>query len=182
MGAFDYYKHYTFEDYKLWEGDWELYSGYPVSMSPAPMINHQALVMEIAYQLKTSIVSCERCLLLAEVDYKLSDDTIFRPDVVLICDEPNDAYITKAPEIVIEVVSPSTARNDEVYKFERYAAEKVTYYVLVYPDGLYAKVYKLESGKYDKQGDFSTQRYDFKETLCNASVDFDKVFQRFRNK
>lgn len=180
MGALDFLKHYTYEDYKLWEGKWELYEGFPVAMSPAPMISHQTIAYAIATQLTNSIGECERCVALGESDYKLSDDTIFRPDVVLICDEPHDAYITKAPEIVVEVVSPSTAKNDEGYKFKKYEAEKVMYYVIVYPKELYAKVYKLKDGKYDKQGDFSTQSYSFDKTLCKASVDFEKVFRRFR--
>ena len=40
MAVVDHIKHYTYDDYKKWEGDWELYEGYPVAMSPAPMIRH----------------------------------------------------------------------------------------------------------------------------------------------
>ena len=144
------------------------------------MTVHQAIFYEIARQLGNAIEGCERCIVLGEEDYKLADDTVLRPDVALICDEPNESYITKAPEIIVEVVSPSTAKNDEGYKFEKYEAEKVMYYIIVYPQELYAKVYKLKDGKYDKQGDFSTQSYTFEETLCKAKVDFDKVFKRFR--
>ncbi|HIC43319.1 MAG TPA: Uma2 family endonuclease [Sulfurimonas sp.] len=180
MGALDYLPHYTYDEYKLWEGKWELFEGSPIAMSPAPMINHQAIAYAIATQLSNEISECDRCLALGESDYKLSDDTVLRPDVVLICDEPNDAYITKAPEIIVEVISKSTAKNDENYKFDKYQAEKVKYYIIVYPDELYAKVYKLENSKYDKQGDFSTQTYNFDETLCKVSINFDKVFKRFR--
>ena len=180
MAALDYLKHYTYDDYKLWEGQWELYEGFPVAMSPAPIIIHQTLASMIITQLSNSISECERCFVLGESDYKLADDTIFRPDVALICDEPHDAYITKAPEIVVEVLSPSTAKNDEGYKFQKYEAEKVKYYIIVYPDELYAKVYKLKDGKYDKQGDFSKENYNFEETLCKASIDFNNVFKRFR--
>ena len=132
-------------------------------------------------------------MVLGEEDYKLSDDTVLRPDVVLICDEPNEAYITKAPEIVVEIVSKSSARNEKVnrkardaalgyehYKFDRYEAEKVNYYILVYPNELYAKAYRLVNGKYDKQGDFSRDSYEFDDTTCGVSIDFDKVFRRFR--
>ncbi len=182
MGAVDYLPYYTYDDYKLWEGRWELYDGSPIAMSPAPMITHQAIAMEIAYELKNTIGECERCLVLGEEDYKLSNDTVLRPDVVLICDEPHEAYITKAPEIIIEVLSKSTAKNDENYKFHKYEAEKVTYYVLVYPNDLRAKVYKLLDGKYDKQGDFSKETYEFDETLCKAGINFDNVFKRFRKK
>ena len=181
MAARDHLPHYTYDDYKLWKGNWELYEGYPVAMSPAPMIIHQTLAGNIITQLNNSISEeCYRCVTLGETDYKLADDTILRPDVVLICDEPNDAYITKAPEIIVEVISKSTAKNDENYKYDKYEAEKVKYYIIVYPDELYAKVYKLKDRKYDKQGDFSKETYAFKETLCKASVDFEKVFKRFR--
>lgn len=181
MAAPDHLPHYTYDDYKLWEGNWELYEGFPVAMSPAPMIIHQTLAGNIITQLNNSISEeCYKCAALGEADYKLSDDTILRPDVVLLCDEPHDAYITKAPEIIVEVISKSTAKNDENYKFDKYEAEKVMYYIIVYPDALYAKVYKLKDGKYDKQGDFSMESYDFEETLCKASIDFDKVFKRFR--
>ena len=180
MGALDYLKHYTYEDYVLWEGKWELYEGFPVAMSPAPMINHQVIAYEIARQLGNAIENCMECVVLGEEDYKLADDTILRPDVALLCNEAHTMYITKAPEIIVEVISPSTAKNDEGYKFQKYEAEKVMYYVIVYPKDLYAKVYKLKDGKYDKQGDFSNESYDFKETLCHASIDFEKVFKRFR--
>ncbi len=180
MGAVDYLPHYTYADYKNWEGKWELYNGCPVAMSPTPMINHQAIAYRIAMELGNQVEECERCLVLGEEDWKLSDDTVLRPDIVLICDEPNDAYITKAPEIIIEVISKSTAKRDETYKFDIYEKEKVKYYIIVYPDDLKAKVYKLTDTKYDKQGDFSKDSYEFEETTCKANINFDKVFKRFR--
>ena len=182
MAAIGYPPHYTYEDYRLWEGKWELYDGSPVAMTPAPMISHQAIAYALARELGNSIEECEECLVLGGEDYKPSDDTILKPDVVLICNEPNDTYITKAPEIIIEVISKSTARNDEKYKFGRYEAEKVKYYLLVYPDDLYAKVYRLIDSRYDKQGDFSSESYIFEDTTCKSSIDFDKVFKRFRKK
>lgn len=180
MGAIDYLPSYTYADYKDWQGKWELYEGHPVAMSPAPMINHQGIAFEMAHQLRISIDECNRCLVLCEEDWKLSDDTVLRPDAVLICDEPHDMYITKAPEIIIEVISKSTAKRDENYKFDMYEKEKVKYYIIVYPDDLRAKVYKLEGSKYDKQGDFSYETYEFEETLCKASINFSKVFKKFR--
>ena len=173
-------EYYTYDDYKKWEGNWELIDGVPLAMSPAPMINHQVLAGNILFELKKSVDDCENCVVASEVDYKIADDTILRPDVVLTCNEPNDAYLTKAPEIVVEVISKSTAKRDEKYKFEIYEKEKVKYYILVYPDDLRAKVYKLINSKYEKEGDFSYESYIFEESKCNASVDFEKVFRKFR--
>lgn len=174
--------HYTYADYKLWEGDWELYDGIAVAMSPAPIRKHQSIESEIIYNVRNQLDDCTTCEVLAEVDYKISDDTILRPDVVLTCGETNENYLTKAPEIIVEIISKSTAKRDETYKFDIYEAEKVNYYIIVYPDDLIAKVYKLDEKKYDKQGDFSMETYEFSETSCCVKIDFESVFRRFRSK
>ncbi len=44
---------YTYEDYVQWEGDWELIYGQAIAMAPAPMINHQAVIVAILSQLYT---------------------------------------------------------------------------------------------------------------------------------
>lgn len=180
MGELDYLPSYTYADYKEWEGKWELYEGHPVAMSPAPMINHQAIAAAMIRELSNNIENCDKCLVLGEADWKLSNETVLRPDVVLICDETHEAYMTKSPEIIIEIISKSTAKRDENYKFDIYEKEKVKYYIIIYPDDLKAKVYKIEDSKYDKQGDFSLESYEFEETLCKASIDFSKVFKKFR--
>ena len=171
---------YTYEDYKRWEGDWELYGGVPVAMSPAPLKKHQSLASEFIYNFRDALAQCPDCEVLGEVDYKIADDTILRPDIALTCNEENEVHLVKAPEIIVEIISPSTAKRDEKYKFEIYEAQKVKYYILVYPDDLYAKVYKLKESKYDKEGDFSSEIYSFEETKCQVELDFQKVFKRFR--
>jgi len=173
--------HYTYNDYKLWKGDWELMNGHPIAMSPAPMCKHQSLASFIITEINNQLDECPLCEVLGEVDYKISDDTILRPDIVLTCGETNESYLTKAPEIIVEIISPSTARRDETYKFDIYEAEKVKYYIIIYPDELIAKVYKLDAKEYDKQGDFSEEVYDFTETTCNIKIDFKRVFKRFRS-
>ena len=171
---------YTYDDYKVWDGDWELIEGVPVAMSPAPVRRHQALATEIIFHLREQLEDCEACEVLGEIDYKVCDDTVLRPDVVVTCGETSDAYLVKAPEIVVEILSPATARRDEKVKFQIYEQEKVRYYILVYPEDLSAKIYKLEGKRYDKQGDFSNESYRFDETTCPITLDFGKVFSRFR--
>lgn len=177
-------EYYTYDDYLLWEGKWELIEGVPLAMemamAPAPSISHQALAYEMARILGNAIEECERCLVLGEEDWKIEEDTVLKPDVVLICDEPNTQYITKAPEIVVEVISKSTARRDERVKFEIYEREKVNYYILIYPNELKAKLYRLVDGKYSKEGDFFNQEYTFEDTTCDVTINFSKVFKRFK--
>jgi Uma2 family endonuclease len=182
MSALDYLPHYTYEDLKIWEDNWEIIDGIAYAMSPSATISHQTIAFEIAFNLRSSIGDCERCLVIGEEDYVINDDTIVRPDVVLICNEPSTQYITKAPEIVVEVISKSTIKKDEGLKFELYEFQKVKYYVIAYPDELIAKVYKLKNHAYILEGEFSNETYEFEGTTCPALVDFENVFKRFKKK
>ena len=183
MGAIPI-EHYTYDDYAQWEGKWELIEGLPYAMSPSPMRIHQNITTEIIFRLRDQLESkrCTNCEVLGEFDYKIANDTVLRPDVVFTCNETNERYLTKAPQIIFEVISSNTAKRDEVYKFSLYEIEKVPYYVLVYPDDLKAKIYKLKDGKYDKEGDFTEEKYFFKDIECEIEMDFKKIFKRFREK
>jgi Uma2 family endonuclease len=180
MGAHAYQEHYTYKDYQIWEGDWELIYGQPIAMAPSPMITHQAIANLIAFELTHAMQECEKCLVLGEEDWKISDDTVVRPDVVMICNEPHDAYITKRPEIVVEVTSKSTIKRDESIKYELYQDEKVPYYIIVYPNDLKARIYKLIDGKFESQGSFLDEVYHLDNVHCEAKIDFNRVFKRFR--
>jgi len=173
---------YTYDDYKNWEGDWELIEGIPVSMAPAPMRIHQNIATELIFALKGSLeeIECPDCMVSFENDWKLSNNTVVRPDVVLVCNDENEKYLTKAPKIIIEILSPSTAKKDETVKFDIYEAEKVQYYILVYPNDLKAKVYTLEKNVYTKVGDFTHEKLKFEDLECELEIDFAKVFERFR--
>jgi len=173
-------EYYTYEDYTAWEGDWELIYGVPLAMSPSPSVHHQVIAYDIAFELKLHAKTCEKCLILGEMDWKVNDDTVVKPDVVIICDEPNSAYMTKAPEIIVEVISKSTAKRDEKTKFKLYQEEGVKYYIIVYPDDLKAKVYRLENNQYIKEGDYTHEKFNFEDTHCQSAIDFGSVFKRFR--
>jgi len=173
---------YTYDDYVNWEGEWELIEGIPVSMAPAPMRIHQNIATELLFVLKSSLdeESCPECMLSYENDWKVSEETVLRPDIVLVCDDEHEAYLTKAPKIVVEILSPSTAKKDETVKFDIYEAEGVQYYILVYPDDLKAKVDSLKDGKFIKVADFTHEVLDFDDLECDITLDFKRVFQRFR--
>jgi len=173
---------YNYHDYTMWEGLWELIEGMPVSMAPAPMRKHQNIATEIIFELKSSFKEeeCLECEVSFENDWKISNDTVLRPDIVFVCDDDNEKYLTKAPKIIVEILSPSTAKKDETVKFNIYEKEKVNYYILVYPDDLKAKVYKIKNDRYSKVGDFTKEKLVFEDIGCSLELDFQKVFRRFR--
>jgi Uma2 family endonuclease len=176
----EYIPNYTYEDYKQWEGDWELIDGVAYAMAPSPIKRHQILVLTIGNELMTKLNNCSNCEVLIDSDWKLSSHTIFKPDVSLVCNDHNENYISKTPEVIFEVISPSTASKDEELKYKIYANEGVKYYVLVYPSELIAKVYKNSEFDFKKLGEFDTETLEFTNTKCPFKFDFNQIFNRFR--
>jgi len=173
MSNLAYEEHYTKEDFMAWEGDWELIYGFPYAMAPSPSFEHQHIEGKIFRKLDEALDNCPECYALTEIDVEFSEDTIVKPDALVICYKP-DKRLTKTPEIIFEVISRSTAKRDEQLKFDLYEKEGVKYYILVYPNDTKAKVYKLHEGRYIKVGDFTDETTTF--TIKKCSIDFDFSF------
>ena len=166
--------YYTYDDYKKWEGNWELIYGQAYCMSPAPMIKHQNISNKIARYLDEAIGDCKKYQALLPVDWKISEDTVVQPDNSVICHEPqNEAYLTKAPKIIFEILSKSTAKKDKGLKFNLYEQEGVAYYIIVDPEDEVAKVYELKDGRYIKVCDASDEFVRFNIKECNNTITFD---------
>lgn len=162
---------YTAKDYQNWEGDWELIAGRAYAMSPSPFYDQQYINLKIARQLDEQLDDCPKCHAVIEMDVTLAEDTVVRPDSMVICYEP-DKKLTKAPRLVFEVLSKSTARKDEILKFDLYQSEGVKYYVLVYPEAKKAELYQLVDFNYRKIGDFTDEHYCFDLEDCDINFDF----------
>jgi Uma2 family endonuclease len=167
---------YTYEDYKLWEGDWELIGGLPVAMSPSSGFSHQKISGALYTQLNLALKDCPDCHVLYGIDWIISEDTVVRPDIIVICHEPQGEYITKTPEIIFEVVSPFTAQKDEKVKYELYEKEGVKYYGLVYPEFKVAKIYNLEGRRFVKLCDASHESVEFLLKNCKFKIDFGTIW------
>ncbi|BBP44279.1 Uma2 family endonuclease [Thiosulfativibrio zosterae] len=172
-----YLEHYTIRDYAAWDGDWELIQGAPYAMSPSPSISHQRLEQSIAAQLFDGLKQCLQCEVLSEVDWQIAEDTVVRPDILIACDIQGEK-LTQTPELIVEVVSATSAKRDEQIKFELYQKEGVKTYVLAYPEHQVAKVYVLKEGRFIKAGDFVLQTYEFEVKGCKLAVDFSQVWRK----
>jgi len=171
-----YIEHYTVDDYAQWQGEWELIEGMPYAMAPSPAVTHQSINMKIARQLDELLEECDECQALFEIDWTVCHDTVVRPDTLVICYEP-DEKLTKKPEVIFEVTSPSTVLKDEKVKFEIYEREGVNFYVMVYPSMKVAKVFELIDGRYTKKGDFSDEKVLFELDKCAFEFDFSKIWR-----
>ena len=174
----EYYPSYTYDDYKSWEGNWELIDGIAYAMAPAPMIKHQNISNKIARYLDEALEECNVCKALLPVDWRIDEKTIVQPDNLVICHTPlHDAYLSKAPKIIFEILSKSTAEKDKNLKFDLYEREAVEYYIIVNPEDAVAKVYTLNNeGKYKKIADASDESIDFALQKCAFTFDFSKIW------
>ncbi|BDY13439.1 Uma2 family endonuclease [Hydrogenimonas cancrithermarum] len=175
--ARDYKPHYTYKDYKHWEGRWEIIDGEAFAMSPAPMPSHQSISAKISAQLVVSLEKCEACHAYLPIDWHITEDTIVQPDNLVLCYKPAGSYITKAPSLIFEVVSSSTAAKDEHLKFDLYEREGVLYYVIVYPNEKMAKVFKLHEGRYVKALDATDETFTFDLKKCTIDFDFSRIWE-----
>ncbi len=173
-----YIPRYTYEDYKQWEGDWELIDGVPVAMAPSPVSEHQLLLSRLAQALENGLEECEECYVVVEEDWIVDIETVVRPDISVVCGKLQD-FIRKPPHIVVEIVSSSSAYKDERVKFELYEAEKVTYYILVYPKECKARIFTFRDGKFDKVGDFLEEEVVL-NGKCPVTIDFAKVCRKLK--
>lgn len=118
---------FCFADYQSWPATerWQLLDGQAYAMAP-PSWAHQSVVFELARQLGNALLG-HRCQARAgPVGVRLpraneSDDeicTVFEPDLLIVCDPAKiDARgVRGAPDVVIEVLSPSTASFDQIEK------------------------------------------------------------------
>jgi len=132
---------YTYDDYRqLPEGaPFELIHGHLIT-SPSPTVQHQRLVFQLGRALHAYLAATDRKgeALLAPMDVHLSEKTVVQPDVLYVSADREDRIaeqkIEGAPDLVMEVVSPSTSHRDAFDKKRLYEEHGVQEYWIVDPD------------------------------------------------
>ncbi|MCL2063811.1 MAG: Uma2 family endonuclease [Candidatus Cloacimonetes bacterium] len=132
---------YTYKDYKTWDDDvrYELIDGVAYALA-APNQNHQRVLKSLTRQLDTYFEkkSCE--LFISPSDVRLNHDTddktVVQPDLYVVCDKSklDGQNCNGAPDLVIEIVSPSTSNRDHYEKLHKYLEAGVLEYWTVDPD------------------------------------------------
>lgn len=128
----------------------ELIDGKVVMMSPRPSFNHNQAAFNIA-RLFANYLQGHKCTPIADgMDLYLTEENIFVPDFMVVCDPDKikSDGIHGAPDLVVEVLSPSTARNDRTCKMEIYARCGVREYWLVSPGDKTVEVYRTSGTEF----------------------------------
>lgn len=179
----------TFADILTWDEceRAEIICGEVVMMSPPPSTTHQEISFELCRQLGNYLKG-KQCkaypapfavrLFEADGDRPEDVDTMVEPDISIICDRRKiDKHGCKgAPDMVVEILSPSTQRHDRFVKFSLYQRAGVREYWIIDPDSKTVQSFILEDGHYSVK-EFGTAGDKIKvNVLEDCVIDLAELF------
>lgn len=132
------------------DGSWYQLINGVVIMSPRPSLPHQKLLAKIGAQLDrhTELHGGEYW---PEVDLRLAPDLVYSPDLVYMAPgrtSPSKKTLTLVPDLIVEIISPSSRRMDTKTKRSDYERFGVREYWMVEPAEKRVRVLRLVDGKY----------------------------------
>ena len=174
---------YTYEDYRRTPDDerFELLDGELIVV-PAPRVDHQRIVLRLASLLDAFVE--ERRLgvvLLAPCDVVLSDTDVVQPDVLFVAAERAHIIVPEnvrgAPDLVVEVLSPSSAKRDRIEKPALYAKHAVREYWHVDVGAGTLTVLRLADTRFEIDGVYGKGRTVTSPSLPGLRFTLDRVFR-----
>lgn len=151
-------------------------------MAPAPRPRHQAISRELLYRLLSHV----EAQALGEVYYAPIDvflpeqETPVQPDLLFIARDRLDIVrpdegIYGAPDLIVEILSPSDWYTDRKVKFPLYAETGVREYWMVDPKARTIEVYVLREATYELLGRWGAGEVARSEVLPEFEVAVDEV-------
>ena len=138
--------------------DYEIINGQVYMMS-RPATAHMQIEGNILMAFRNYLKG-KSCRPFNETDVFFDDDNNFIPDVIIVCDPEiiEDDGIYGTPDLVVEILSPSTARNDKIKKKIAYEKYGVKEYWIVDPFSKSVEVYLRKDDKLELDDVYSTYR------------------------
>lgn len=181
-------KKYTYAEYLTWpkEEKWEIINGEPY-MQAAPSWQHQSISRELILQFGEYLRNKTCQIFSAPFDLRLPYDgekdeettNVYQPDLVVVCDKnklKGTGYYG-VPSMVIEILSPATARIDRLLKFNMYEKAGVKEYWIVEPDTKLISVFILQSNNKYGRPEIYTESDNIKVSVfSDLTIELNKVF------
>ena len=171
----------TYEDYANTPDDerYELINGELI-MAAAPNEPHQEISMLLGWQFIPAVQRGLGRVYAAPFDVVLSDHDVVQPDLLFVLKE-NEHIITRAniqgaPDLVVEILSPSTSRRDWNEKRDLYAKYGVGELWIADPDERVVWVMALRDGEYEVVGKYGDTQTFRSPTLAGVTIDLREVF------
>ena len=135
------------ETLEKWE---ELIDGQAVVFNRCPSLNHNAITLNLCCVFGDYLRGKKEIRPFQHFDAWLTEKDHFIPDFAIVRDRDKikRTHVKGAPDFVIEILSPGTAKRDRGYKKDVYERCGVREYWIVSPEGLYVEQYVLENGAF----------------------------------
>ena len=173
---------FTYEDYKHTPEDkrYELLDGELI-MVPAPKVTHQRGSRKIGTPLNIFVEENDLGeVFYAPTDVVLSNTDVVQPDILFVSKERSyiitEDNIRGAPDLVVEVLSPSTAQRDRTLKRTLYALHGVPEYWQADTDAKNVLVLTLVNGEYKVAGIYGEGQTLVSPLLPGFSLEIDRIF------
>ena len=179
---------FTYADYCTWSENerWELIDGVAYAMTPGPGLAHQRMAGELFWQLKNFFRGKPCEVFIAPLDVRLPNgeesddkvDTVVQPDLLVVCDQKklDDKGGRGAPDLAIEVLSPSSGRHDRVRKLNLYERHGVKEYWMVDPVGEVLVFHLSAEGRFARPLRYSRDAKILTPLFEGLEVDLSTVF------
>jgi Uma2 family endonuclease len=188
--ASDLNNRYTYRVYREWDDTerWELIDGHAYNMTPAPSRAHQEICGELFRQFANYLTDKTCRVYSAPFDVRLpegneADDdiaSVVQPDLSIVCDRTklDDKGCKGSPDLIIEVISPSTARKDLKEKLPLYEKVGVREYWIVDPAAKTVMVFRQNGSTGFGRPDIYTEEDRIEVGIFpDLIVDLGPVFQ-----
>ncbi|WP_163970978.1 Uma2 family endonuclease [Oceanobacillus halotolerans] len=180
---------YTYSDYISWPEDErvELIDGNP-HLKAAPSRIHQKTLSELHRQI-ANFLDGKECevypapfnvvLNLEENRNEEDSQNVFEPDITIVCDQSklDDRGCKGSPDMVIEIISPSSARTDKIDKFNKYEQAGVKEYWIIEPEEKIVSVFTLQKNqRYGRPNLYSDEDQVRVSIFDDLMIDLKRVF------
>ncbi len=173
---------FSWHEYKDWPEDerWQIIDGQAYCMTAAPNIKHQRVTGNLYASIRGKLKGKPCTTFIAPTDVVFDDYNIVQPDVLVVCDKGRitEANIQGAPDLVIEVISPSNSFMDKKQKLELYERFSVPEYLLVDPVGDLVERYRLVEAKYGRAEIFPWHGELPLVSLPGVTINLWEIFER----
>ena len=192
--SLDLNKRYTYADYLTWLDDKtrELIHGFIRMMSPAPRTEHADISHKISLHMGLYVMKNKgKCkIFTAPFDVRFPKqgetaddkiDTVVQPDICVICDlsKLDERGCCGAPDLIVEILSPSTFKKDVTEKYALYEESGVKEYWIVHPNDKAVTVFLLqENGKYGTETTYEWKGKIPVKIFDNYSIDLNDIFEQ----
>ncbi len=181
---------YSYADYLTWNDNerWEIIDGFAYNMSPAPNTKHQTIAVNIASAFHSYLKGKPCKVFPAPFDVRLAKigapdeeiETVVQPDISIFCNpmKLDEKGAKGAPDLVVEILSPSTSKKDMGVKTLLYQRYGVREYWIVDPVSDTIMVYLLDnSEKFNLINEYKTTDKITVSIFPDLDIELSDVFE-----